>query len=54
MREILPPYTDEGPIQHKLAAIDPSYPALVASPIRCPMFRRAQGGWEPDWTTLPD
>jgi adenine/guanine phosphoribosyltransferase-like PRPP-binding protein len=38
----------------KLAAIDPAYPALVTSPIRCPLFRRSPAGWVPDWTTLPD
>jgi adenine/guanine phosphoribosyltransferase-like PRPP-binding protein len=38
----------------KLGAIDPAYPALVRSPIRCPLFRRTAGGWMPDWSTLPD
>jgi adenine/guanine phosphoribosyltransferase-like PRPP-binding protein len=38
----------------KLGAIDPSYAALVTSPIRCPLFRKTGGGWEPDWTTMPD
>ncbi len=38
----------------KLGAIDPAYPALVTSPIRCPLFRKTVGGWVPDWTTLPD
>jgi adenine/guanine phosphoribosyltransferase-like PRPP-binding protein len=37
----------------KLAAIDPAYPALVASPIRCPLFRKSSEGWIPDWATLP-
>lgn len=37
----------------KLGAIDPSYPALVRSPLCCPLFRRAAGGWVPDWSTLP-
>jgi adenine/guanine phosphoribosyltransferase-like PRPP-binding protein len=43
----------------KLAAIDPAYPALVDSPICCPLFRRAGSGadpgpgWAPDWSTLP-
>ena len=38
----------------KLASIDPAYPALVRSPIRCPLFRRSPEGWVPDWTTLPE
>jgi adenine/guanine phosphoribosyltransferase-like PRPP-binding protein len=38
----------------KLGAIDPSYPALIHSPIRCPLFRRTAAGWEPDWGTMPD
>jgi adenine/guanine phosphoribosyltransferase-like PRPP-binding protein len=38
----------------KLAAIDPAYPSLVNSPIRCPLFRRSGTGWAPDWATLPD
>jgi adenine/guanine phosphoribosyltransferase-like PRPP-binding protein len=38
----------------KLAAIDPAYPALVQSPIRCPLFRKSGDGWAPDWTTMPD
>lgn len=38
----------------KLAAIDPRYPTLVRSPIRCPLFRRSAGGWVPDASTLPD
>jgi adenine/guanine phosphoribosyltransferase-like PRPP-binding protein len=37
----------------KLAAIDPAYPALVTSPICCPLFRRSGAGWVPDWTTMP-
>ncbi len=37
----------------KLASIDASYPALVTSPISCPLFRRTAAGWVPDWTTLP-
>ncbi len=38
----------------KLAAIDPAWPGLIHAPIRCPLFRRTQGGWTPDWSTLPD
>jgi adenine/guanine phosphoribosyltransferase-like PRPP-binding protein len=38
----------------KLAAIDPAYPALVTSPIRCPLFRKSGPGWAPDWSTMPD
>jgi adenine/guanine phosphoribosyltransferase-like PRPP-binding protein len=38
----------------KLAGIDPAYPQLVTSPIRCPLFRKSGGGWAPDWTTMPD
>jgi adenine/guanine phosphoribosyltransferase-like PRPP-binding protein len=38
----------------KLASIDPGYPALVTSPVRCPLFRRSGTGWAPDWTTMPD
>jgi adenine/guanine phosphoribosyltransferase-like PRPP-binding protein len=38
----------------KLAALDPRYPGLVHSPIRCPLFRKSAGGWVPDWSTLPD
>jgi adenine/guanine phosphoribosyltransferase-like PRPP-binding protein len=38
----------------KLAAIDPAYPQLIHSPIRCPLFRQSENGWIPDWTTLPD
>jgi adenine/guanine phosphoribosyltransferase-like PRPP-binding protein len=38
----------------KLAAIDPAYPALVTSPIRCPLFRKSDRGWVPDWSTMPD
>jgi adenine/guanine phosphoribosyltransferase-like PRPP-binding protein len=37
----------------KLAGINPAYPALVTSPIGCPLFRRADGGWVPDWSTQP-
>ena len=37
----------------KLAAIDPHYPTLVTSPICCPLFRRFETGWAPDWSTLP-
>lgn len=33
----------------RLAAIDPRYPALVHSCIRCPLFRCVAGGWAPDW-----
>lgn len=38
----------------KLAAIDPAYPSLVSSPIRCPLFRKSPAGWVPDWATMPD
>jgi adenine/guanine phosphoribosyltransferase-like PRPP-binding protein len=38
----------------KLSAIDPAYPSLVTSPICCPLFRRFETGWVPDWTTLPE
>jgi adenine/guanine phosphoribosyltransferase-like PRPP-binding protein len=38
----------------KLRAIDPSYPALVNSPLRCPLFRQTGAGWDPDWSTMPD
>ena len=38
----------------KLAAIDPAYPSLVTSPIRCPLFLKAGAGWVPDWSTMPD
>jgi adenine/guanine phosphoribosyltransferase-like PRPP-binding protein len=38
----------------KLAGIDPAYPALVNSVIRCPLFRKSSAGWIPDWATLPD
>jgi adenine/guanine phosphoribosyltransferase-like PRPP-binding protein len=38
----------------KLAAIDPAYPALVTSPIRCPLFRKSGSGGAPDWSTMPD
>jgi adenine/guanine phosphoribosyltransferase-like PRPP-binding protein len=38
----------------RLAAIEPAYPALVLSPIRCPLFRKSEAGWVPDWSTLPD
>jgi adenine/guanine phosphoribosyltransferase-like PRPP-binding protein len=37
-----------------LAAIDAAYPALVTSPIRCPLFRKSDAGWVPDWATMPD
>jgi len=37
----------------KLAALDPAYPALVTSPICCPLFRKSGTGWTPDWTTMP-
>ena len=37
-----------------LARIDPLYPALVRAPIRCPLFRKMDGGWVPDWSTLPE
>lgn len=38
----------------KLASIDPAYRSLVTSPVRCPLFRKTDGGWFPDWSTLPD
>jgi len=38
----------------KLAAIDPAWPALIHAPIRCPLFRKTEDGWVPDWSTLPD
>jgi adenine/guanine phosphoribosyltransferase-like PRPP-binding protein len=38
----------------KLGAINSSYPALVTSPIRAPLFRRSGSGWAPDWSTMPD
>jgi adenine/guanine phosphoribosyltransferase-like PRPP-binding protein len=38
----------------KLGAIDPAYPAMVHSPIRCPLFRKSGDGWVPDWSTLPE
>jgi adenine/guanine phosphoribosyltransferase-like PRPP-binding protein len=38
----------------KLGAIDASYPALVQSPIRCPLYRQSAEGWVPDWSTMPD
>jgi adenine/guanine phosphoribosyltransferase-like PRPP-binding protein len=38
----------------KLRAIDPTYPGLIHSPLRCPLFRRTGAGWEPDWSTMPD
>jgi adenine/guanine phosphoribosyltransferase-like PRPP-binding protein len=38
----------------RLAAIEPAYPALVLSPIRCPLFRKSESGWVPDWSTMPD
>ncbi|HTW73669.1 MAG TPA: phosphoribosyltransferase [Steroidobacteraceae bacterium] len=38
----------------KLAAIDAGYPALVHSPLRCPLFRQSAEGWTPDWSTMPD
>jgi hypothetical protein len=37
----------------KLSAIDPGYPALVTSPLCCPLFRKSEQGWVPDWSTLP-
>jgi adenine/guanine phosphoribosyltransferase-like PRPP-binding protein len=37
----------------KLGAIDAAYPSLVTSPVCCPLFRRFETGWAPDWTTLP-
>jgi hypothetical protein len=38
----------------RLAGIDPRYPKLVRSCIRCPLFQRTPDGWVPDWSTLPD
>lgn len=38
----------------KLGAADPSWPSLVKAPISCPLFRKVEGGWAPDWSTLPD
>lgn len=40
--------------QTTLGAIDPDWPGLVRAPIRCPLFRKVEGGWAPDWSTLPD
>ncbi len=37
-----------------LGAIDPAWPGLVRAPIGCPLFRKGEGGWYPDWSTLPD
>jgi adenine/guanine phosphoribosyltransferase-like PRPP-binding protein len=37
----------------KLGSLDPAYPALIHSPIRCPLFRKTVEGWVPDWATLP-
>lgn len=39
--------------QTKLGAIDPAWPGLVRAPISCPLFRKGDGGWYPDWSTLP-
>jgi adenine/guanine phosphoribosyltransferase-like PRPP-binding protein len=36
----------------KLEAIDPRYPDLVRAPIKCPLFRRVEGGWAPVPGTL--
>ena len=44
----------ERSVIDKLAAIDPSYPELIKSPVRCPLFRRTGAGWVPDWSTMPD
>jgi adenine/guanine phosphoribosyltransferase-like PRPP-binding protein len=38
----------------KLSAIDPSFRALVTSPICCPLFRKNGDGWVPDPSTMPD
>jgi adenine/guanine phosphoribosyltransferase-like PRPP-binding protein len=38
----------------RLGSIDPRYPKLVRSCIRCPLFQRTPDGWVPDWSTLPD
>jgi adenine/guanine phosphoribosyltransferase-like PRPP-binding protein len=38
----------------KLTALDASYPGLIKSPIRCPLFRRTSAGWVPDRSTMPD
>lgn len=39
--------------QKTLGAIDPTWPGLVHAPISCPLFRKGEGGWYPDWSTLP-
>ncbi|MDQ0510418.1 phosphoribosyltransferase [Ancylobacter amanitiformis] len=39
--------------QKTLSAIDPAWPGLVRAPIRCPLFRKVEGGWAPDWSTMP-
>lgn len=40
--------------QETLGAIDPAYPALVHAPVRFPLYRKIEGGWAPDMTTMPD
>lgn len=39
--------------QDTLGAIDPAWPGLVHAPVSCPLFRKGEGGWYPDWSTLP-
>ncbi|QIB33285.1 phosphoribosyltransferase [Ancylobacter pratisalsi] len=39
--------------QNTLGAVDPDWPGLVRAPIDCPLFRKGDGGWYPDWSTLP-
>ncbi|GAB4067371.1 phosphoribosyltransferase [Ancylobacter sonchi] len=40
--------------QKTLGAIDPAWPGLVRAPISCPLFRKVEGGWAPDWSTMPE
>lgn len=40
--------------QDKLAAINPAWPALIHAPICCPLFRKTEGGWIQDWSSLPE
>jgi len=37
----------------RLQAVDQRYPALVRSALKCPLFRRSDRGWVPDWSTMP-
>ncbi len=39
--------------QKTLGDIDPAWPGLVHAPVSCPLFRKGEGGWYPDWSTLP-